>query len=142
MKKLLIISFFLLPTQLFASTYANTNYASSNQEILNNLNEYRKIHNLEALIEESELCALAKIRVEEIQTDWSHGQFQKEIDKLSERGGVFHENLARRFEPSDVVWAWSMSTMGHREAMLIPDMKYGCVAQIGDYYAFEGYIPS
>jgi hypothetical protein len=34
-----------------------------------------------------------------------------------------------------------MSKAGHKEAMLIPDMKYGCVVQSGDYYTFEGYTP-
>lgn len=85
---------------------------------------------------------LAKIRVEEIKTDWSHSQFQSEIDKIEGKGGIFYENLARTFESTDVVWGWSMSQMGHREAMLIPEMKHGCVAQSGKHYAFEGYIPN
>ena len=136
MKKLLILSLLLSlqvsVTSVMASTY----------DILRDMNVYRAKYNLAPLQTDSRLCDLAKIRTEQIKTDWSHKQFQAEIDKMPSMSGVFHENLARTFEAQDVVWAWSMSQAGHREAMLIPEMKYGCVVQSGDYYSFEGYIPA
>lgn len=106
------------------------------------MNAYRATYQLKPLEEKKGLCVLAKTRVEQIKTDWSHKQFQGEIDKIQNMEGIFHENLARSFEPKDVVWAWSMSKAGHKEAMLVSDMKYGCVVQSGDYYTFEGYVPS
>ena len=134
MKKLALL-LLLVPLQTFALTLPMISF-----EILSDMNIYRAKYNLQPLEQKDELCTLAKIRVEQIKTDWSHGQFQPEIDKIQHMGGVFYENLARTFEPQDVVWGWSMSQMGHREAMLVPTMKYGCVDQSGDHYAFEGYI--
>lgn len=108
-------------------------------DVLNDLNVYRKQHNLQPLKKSQVLCDLATRRTEEIKTDWSHSQFQKEINKIPYTG-TFHENLARGYKPNNVVWAWSMSKAGHKEAMLIPNMDYGCVIQSGGYYTFEGYI--
>lgn len=139
MKKLFII-LFLLPAHLYAVTV--TTVAISSYDILGDVNIYRAKYDLEPLQKNEKLCDLAKTRVEQIKTDWSHKQFQTEIDKLANTGGVFYENLARSFEPEDVVWGWSMSQMGHREAMIIPEMKYGCVVQSGNYYSFEGYTPN
>lgn len=136
MKKLAIL-LLLISTQFYALTTAK----ASSYDILKDLNTYRATYHLSPLEENSMLCSLAKLRVEQIKTDWSHNNFQGEIDAISNMDGVFHENLARSFEPKDVVWAWSMSQAGHKEAMLIPDMKYGCIAQSNGYYAFEGYIP-
>jgi uncharacterized protein YkwD len=138
MKKLIFLSL-LLPVQLFALTSASS---SQPHDILLDMNIYRVQHNLSSLTKSEALCDLAKVRVEQIKTDWSHGQFQPELDKISNMNGVFYENLARTFVPEDVVWGWSMSQMGHREAMLVPEMKYGCVVQSGNYYTFEGYVPS
>lgn len=135
MKKLIFL-LFLIPLYVNGADYK----AFSNDSILYNINEFRSLYGLSSLSKNETLCKLANTRAEEIRTDWSHGQFQTELNNIDGMEGEFYENLARTFEPKDVVWAWSMSTMSHREAMLIPDMKYGCVAQIGDYYAFEGYI--
>ena len=135
MKKTLILPFLL---SVFTSMSVVT---ASSYDILADMNAYRTKYNLQPLEEDTRLCELAKLRTEEIKNDWSHKQFQPEIDKMADMDGVFYENLARTFEPKDVVWAWSMSKAGHKEAMLIPEMKYGCVAQSGDYYSFEGYIP-
>lgn len=137
MKKLLTLSYISF---VYLCISLNTAYSlESKHSILADMNMYRERYNLQPIKQNEVLCALAHKRVEQIQTDWSHGQFQQEIDAITGMSGVFHENLARTFLPEEVVWAWSMSQAGHREAMLIPTMKYGCVAQLGDYYAFEGY---
>ncbi len=138
MKKLLLITL-LLPVHVYAVT--TTTAIGGDYDILADVNIYRAKYNLAPLEKDETLCALAKIRAEQIKSDWSHKQFQAEIDKIPKKGGVFYENLARVFDPEDVVWGWSMSQSGHREAMLVPDMKYGCVVQSGIYYSFEGYIP-
>lgn len=147
MKKLILLSL-LLPIQLYAITMPGTTIGTtaiaatfSTYNILGDMNTYRAKYNMSPLEKNGQLCNLATKRVEQIKTDWSHGQFQHEIDTIRGMDGIFSENLARTFEAKDVVWAWSMSQAGHREAMLVPDMKYGCVVQSGDYYAFEGYTP-
>jgi uncharacterized protein YkwD len=139
MKKILLI-LLLIPMQAYAVTVPPV--STSSYDILSDLNIYRAKYDLTPLEKNDTLCELAEKRVEQIKTDWSHGQFQPEIDKISNMDGVFSENLARTFEPGDVVWAWSMSQAGHREAMLVPNMKYGCVIQSGDRYVFEGYTPN
>lgn len=145
MKKFILLSL-LLPIQLYAVTIPGNQTgftvvaaAFPAYDILGDMNTYRAKYHLTPLENNIVLCNLAKIRAEEIKTDWSHGQFQKEVDTIQDMDGVFSENLARNFEPKDVVWAWSMSKAGHREAMLVSEMKYGCVVQSGNYYAFEGY---
>ena len=136
MKKYLLL--LLLPLQLHALTVTSI---VPEYDILQDLNKYRAKYNLQHVKKDERLCKLATIRAKQIQTDWSHKQFYTEIQKTN-IGGMFYENLARTFEPQDVVWGWSMSKMGHREAMLIPEMKYGCVKQINKHYSFEGLIPS
>lgn len=128
-----------MPMQLYAQMVA-ANITS--YDILVDMNSYRAIYHLAPLEGNDTLCTLAKIRVEQIKTDWSHQQFQSELDKIPNMRGVFHENLARTFESKDVIWGWSMSLVGHKEVMLIPEMKYGCIAQSGNTYAFEGYVPN
>ena len=136
MKKIIILA---LLFQTHLSVYAISSVSSA---IFADINSYRAKYNLPAIEQNNVLCRLAETRADQIHTDWSHDQFQGEIDRISGMGGVFYENLARTFEAKDVVWGWSMSQMGHREAMLVPTMKYGCVAESGDHYAFEGYIPN
>lgn len=135
MKKLLTLSCITFSYISIITAYS----LDSQHDILADMNTYRKSYNLPPIKQNNALCTLARKRVEQIQTDWSHGQFQQEIDAITGMNGVFHENLARTFLPEEVVLAWSMSQAGHRETMLIPTMKYGCIAQMGDYYVFEGY---
>lgn len=110
--------------------------------IFEDINTYRKSNGVNPLLENKTLCTLAEKRVKQIKTDWSHDQFQPEIDNVLDMDGVFYENLARTLEPQQVVWGWSMSQAGHREAMLIPTMEYGCVAESDGHYVFEGYVPN
>lgn len=130
MKKYLLL--LLLPLQLHALTVPE-------YDILQDLNKYRAKYNLHPVKKDERLCKLATIRAKETQYDWSHKQFQGEIDKISGMPGRFYENLARNYEPQDVVWAWSMSKAGHREAMLVPTMTLGCVIKYDRWVAFEGY---
>jgi uncharacterized protein YkwD len=135
----------ILLTSLFATTLLFSvlpvSAGEGERDILVDLNAYRATFSLAPLEKDATLCTLASTRVEEIKSDWSHGQFQPEIDKIPNMPGMFYENLAKNFAPEDVVHAWSLSRMGHKEAMLKPTMKFGCVIQSGEYYTFEGYIP-
>ena len=109
--------------------------------ILNDINVYRVQQGLNVLQPSTLLCGLAYVRSQEIKTDWSHKQFQQEIDKIPVTGR-FYENLSRGYEENEVVAGWKLSLMGHNEAMLVPSMKYGCVVASGKFYVFEGYIPA
>lgn len=134
MKKYLLL--LLLPLQLHA---LQVTAIVPEYDILQDLNKYRAKYNLQPVKKDERLCKLATIRARQIQTDWSHDGFQPEIDKIQGMSGVFYENLARNFAPNDVVWGWSMSNMGHREAMLVPDVTRGCIIKVKNFYAYEGY---
>lgn len=108
-------------------------------DVLGDINAYRKEKGLGALKQEAKLCKLAKVRVIQIQSDWSHRQFHVELDRIVGMSGTFQENLARTMTEDKVVDAWKRSKMGHNEAMLIPNMKIGCVASSKKHYVFEGY---
>lgn len=109
------------------------------RNILNDINAYRATYLLQPLISNEILCKLADTRAKQITKDWSHNQFQTEIDKVEGMTGTFYENLARGYSADTVVFAWSLSKAGHREAMLVPEMTIGCVGQYDRYYSFEGY---
>lgn len=116
-------------------------------DILNDINQYRAEKGLGKLEKSVVVCGLAAIRVQQIKTDFSHKQFQPEINKIPVKG-IFHENLAivgvgsgtRKDDYTWVVPAWKKSKMGHNEAMLIKDMTLGCVVGSDGAYVFEGYI--
>lgn len=118
-------------------------------DILNDINQYRSEKGLGSLEKSVVVCGLAAIRVQEIKTDFSHKQFQPEINKIPVRG-VFYENLAivgpgsgtSKDDHTWVVPAWKKSKVGHNEAMLVKDMSLGCVVGSEGAYVFEGYIKS
>lgn len=130
--KLFVLSLTFLQFS-FCSALAHT--------IFEDINAYRKSNGLRTLQENKSLCSLAEKRAVQIKTDWSHAQFQQEIDTIPNMDGQFYENLARTLEPQQVTWGWSLSKMGHKEAMLIPTMEFGCVAENDGHYVFEGYVP-
>lgn len=108
--------------------------------ILDDINRYRSTKGLDPLVESITMCGLAYVRAQQIKTDWSHNQLQAGVDRLM-YGGRYYENLARTIEVDQVVPAWIGSTRGHNEAMLVKEMKYGCVVASDKHYVFEGYIP-
>ena len=108
---------------------------------LRDFNTFRADHNLGQVEISYMLCNMAKQRAYEAQYDWSHAGFQPYIDKVVGMKGKFRENLSRGWGYDEVVYAWSISVKGHREAMLAPKVKYACVARIGKYSALEMYEP-
>lgn len=136
MKKIITLCIFL-STSFFVE--ASSQSVAISHSILENINTYRKIHNLLPIQEQVSLCKLASTRVEQVLTEWSHDKFQIEIDTIQNMNGMFYENLARTYNEEEVVYMWSLSKAGHNETMLRSDMTYGCIAKIGDTYAFEGY---
>ncbi len=138
MKKIILSCIFLC-VPFFS--YAETDSGVISHTILQDINIYRKAYNLPPIQEETSLCKLATTRVKQVISDWSHDQFQIEIDAIENMNGVFYENLARTYTTKDVVYMWSLSKNGHNETMLRSDMVYGCVAKVGETYAFEGYSP-
>jgi len=106
------------------------------------INDFRKENKLNSVVRYDPLCALAKIRVQEIKTDWSHKGFETRSEKIytdfCNKGNIIctavGENLAKGdfSEEKDVVVGWENSPK-HREAML-GEYNVQCVAVSGKYY--------
>ena len=109
--------------------------------IENAINDYRIQNGKNRLDKHDPLCDLAKIRVYEIKSDWSHQGFESRKDgdlfarfcnteKLDCLG--IGENLAMNFNTvSDVMNGW-INSEGHRENML-GDYNVQCVAVDNGY---------
>ena len=112
------------------------------------INKYRAERGLNPLITYEPLCDLAKVRVYEIKTDWSHFGFEKRSGENSGDGTLYKrfcdtdklkctfigENLARDFtSTSSVLNAWKVSK-GHNDNLL-GDYNSQCVAIDGLYIA-------
>lgn len=94
----------------------------TSQTILIEFNQYRQHRGLPTLQEDEALCELAKVRVEEVQTDWSHNGFYQRSQPFLSRHPYqrLGENLARAFDdPAQVIRAWDRSPE-HQENLTYP----------------------
>lgn len=80
------------------------------------VNDYRVTNKLKPLIFDTKLCAVAEVRANQIQTDWSHKGFLKEVKKI--KYAQAGENLAKDFNnETDLVQAW-IKSKPHRQNLL------------------------
>lgn len=110
--------------------------------IENEINKFRESNGLNTLERYDPLCDLAKVRVYEIKTDWSHDGFEKRSEdiytRFCNRDPIVcthaGENLAKgTFENEmDLIDGWANSE-GHRENML-SNYNVQCVAASENHY--------
>ena len=110
--------------------------------IMSAINHYRRQKGLPSVQTDPYTCAFAKIRSQEIATNFSH-------DGFGQRGeaGTFPypsyqfvtENLAYTSDYRRVVYLWINSSS--HAANLDADTPFVCVEQTGNYYAYEGWRP-
>lgn len=131
MKTVLFLLLILVPTYVHGLT--------PQEVILQDINTYRKENKLAIIKTGPTLCKLAQERAVDIVTVWSHKGFGKRMSTTN-LGGYFYENLAKDFEPEEVVQAWKESPT-HNENLL-REIDYGCVGVKGKHYTFEGYQKS
>lgn len=131
MKKILFLLLILIPTCVQGLT--------PQEVILKGINTYRKENKLPPVKMGPTLCKLAQERATDIVTVWSHKGFGKRILNIN-LGGYFYENLAKDFEPEEVVEAWKGS-LAHNENLL-REIDYGCVGVKGKHYTFVAYYKS
>jgi len=125
------------------NTFADSEVYSANEVELA-INEYRKSKGLSELKRHDPLCDLAKIRVYEIQDDWSHEGFEARkngelfdrfcnIEKI--RCTAIGENLAEGFYSAEAVMNGWETSVKHNQNMLYA-YNVQCVA------IDEGYVVS
>ena len=110
-----------------------------NSLFLAEVNTYRASQGLPSVQSHPEVCAFAKKRAEEIVTNFNHDGFSKRTkDKTLPytRWSNVTENIAMTTNPEEVVTLW-INSPGHAENMRA-DTPYVCIAQSGNYYAYEG----
>lgn len=106
------------------------------------INSYRNSLGLSSVTPDSYTCNFAKIRAEEIVSNFSHDGFNSRVS-----GGTLPypsyklvtENLAITGNPADVVNMW-INSPGHA-ANLRASTPYACVEVSGNYYAYEAWTP-
>lgn len=109
------------------------------QQLLTYINDYRETKGLGDVTESTSTCDFAKIRVKEIQTDWSHNGFDQHV-LINEDvpDGIWSENLAKNFTNLELVLqAWQHSPT-HNEILLQKELTYMCIKRDGVYWALEG----
>jgi len=142
MKKFVFATFFfglgvlcyLIFEQMFPRNLISTNVTTFQirpETVLVEVNRVRMNNGLSALVETPKLCAVSKVRLNEIKTNWSHDGFS--ADRFCAINCTMGEDLAKNFRTAEqIVTAWEGSP-GHKAVMLYSDAVYGCVATDGQY---------
>ncbi|MCR4306135.1 MAG: CAP domain-containing protein [Candidatus Daviesbacteria bacterium] len=133
---LAIISFlgliFTIPPK---SLYA----AEDSNALLVKINQFRQSKGLPAMNTDPLTCNFARLRAQEISTDFSHNGFYNRIsNKTLPYSGykLVTENLARVPKGRDVINMW-INSPGH-QANLLKNTRFACVESYGNFYAYEG----
>jgi uncharacterized protein YkwD len=128
------------PTSTPATTTAPTNDVTG--FIMNEINAYRASQGLSKVQTSTETCNFAKIRAQEISTNFSHDGFttRKNAHTLPYASWTaITENIAMTSNYKDVVTMWKNSA-GHA-ANMRANTPFVCVMQHGNYFAYEGMKP-
>lgn len=98
------------------------------------VNAYRVENGLKVVIESKSVCAYAKLRAEQVKSDWSHNGFL--YTKEQPKPGFWVENLAKGFDVPPIE-AWKKSAT--HNANLLADVSEMCLERNGNYWALEGW---
>lgn len=110
--------------------------------LFNQINTLRKSRGLPELISSSVVCRFASTRVQEIVGNFNHNGFQNRIKTNTFPYSGYTEiveNIAYNTQPQSVVPHW-IASPGHLKNLL-QNLVYGCVAQKGIYFVYEGLRP-
>lgn len=132
------------PTSTVTPVAAAGNPALSDVQnyIMNQINGYRSSLGLYQVKPSTETCNFAKTRAQEIASGFNHDGFNNRV--ASHTLPYAHwtkvtENIAMTSSYTEVEIMWQNSP-GHAENMRA-DTPYVCVAQYGNFYAYEGMKP-
>lgn len=110
--------------------------------IIQKINDYRSSQGLGSVSTDSNTCAFARTRANEITQSFNHDGFRSRISAKTLPYGSYHEvteNIAMTADYTQVVTLW-INSSGHAENMR-KDTPFVCVEKSGNYYAYEGWRP-
>lgn len=118
--------------------------SSPTDYILEKVNDYRLSQGLPRAYPNSETCAFAQIRAQEISSaqSFNHDGFTSRLNAKTLPYPSYSqvtENIAYNTDYKDVVNKWIQSP-GHADNMQKGTM-FVCIGNYGDYYAYEGWRP-
>ncbi|MBI2599551.1 CAP domain-containing protein [Candidatus Daviesbacteria bacterium] len=106
------------------------------------INSFRASRGMSAVSMESYTCGFAAVRAAEITSSFSHDGFYNRVNSGTlpyPSYSLVVENLAHVYNYQDVVNMWINSPT--HQANLLANTPYACVAENGNYYAYEGWKP-
>jgi len=121
---------------------ASTPQTDVTRYIMQEINKYRTSAGLSQVQTNSETCNFAKIRAKEISTKFNHDGFNERIKNHTLPYATWSkitENLAMTSNYKNVIGMW-INSAGHA-ANMRADTPFVCVAQYGNFYAYEGMKP-
>jgi len=131
------------PTTIPTNTPISTPSTNSNSsDLLVQVNNFRTGKGLSPLTANDETCFFAKLRANEISSNFNHDGFRSRIDSNTlpySSWSEVAENIAMNSDSNAVVPGW-IDSPGHNEN-LSKSVPYGCVANSGSYYVFEAWAP-
>lgn len=130
------------PTPQPTQAASGVSLSGAQSYIVGKINEYRSSVGLSPVKADTYTCNFAAVRAEEISHGFNHDGFMNRINAKTLPYPSYHEvteNIAMTSNYQDVVTMW-INSPGHAENMR-KDTPYVCVAQSGNYYAYEGWRP-
>ncbi len=127
-----------------ASAQVKTINSSINSpfSLIQQINQYRSSKGMATVSENTETCAFASTRANEIISNFNHDGFTNRVNSNSlpyPSYSTVAENIAMNSDSNQVVPGW-INSPGHAENLL-KDVPYGCVGNSGINYVFEGWKP-
>lgn len=113
---------------------------STNDELFDAINTYRKAHGVQQVQKNDLICGIAQSRANEQQVNGdldAHAGFDKFFQNQNEfpqMGEVLFGGSQPQYGVHIVEYGWNRSLTGHREAISNPEWNYGC-GGIAGYYA-------
>jgi uncharacterized protein YkwD len=134
----------VIPTPTVTKSTSPTTVPTSSvtNSLLDKVNEFRSSKGLGKVSSNSETCSFASTRAGEISSNFNHDGFTSRISSHTLPYPNYKEvteNIAMTTKSEDVINMWINSST-HAENML-KDTPFVCIAQNGDYYAYEGWRP-
>ncbi len=133
-----------IPTPIITQdTFSSTSSPQADDKktfIMNAINDYRASQGLSAVQINDTTCSFAKIRAQEITTNFNHDGFNQRIQNHIlpyPNYSLVTENIAETSNYQDVVNMWRNSP-GHA-ANMRADTPYVCIESYGNYFAYEGW---
>ena len=99
--------------------------------VIQQINDYRLEYGLGKVEPNQLTCKVARERLVEIQTDWSHNGFLKRKTYPV----IWHENLGRYASESNIVEAWKNSPSHNKN--LLRKVKNLCIKTENGYWVME-----